>query len=151
MLFYKLANNVMNFEKTLNYLIADLTAIHRNELEKRLLKYELHSGQIFILFELWNIDGQSQITLARNLNLSPPTINKLVKRLVSGNFVEARRSIIDTRIVEVYLTRKGLEIKPELEQVWVELEDKITVNLTDTEKLIFMQILEKVLISFYNS
>jgi len=140
----------MNFEKTLNYLIADLTAIHKNELEKRLVKYELHSGQIFILFELWNTDGQSQITLAKNLNLSPPTINKLVKGLASGNFVELRRLTTDTRIVEVYLTKKGLEIKPEIEKIWIELEDKLTLNLTDTEKLIFMQILEKVLVTFYN-
>jgi DNA-binding MarR family transcriptional regulator len=141
----------MDFDKTLNYLIADLTAIHRNQLEKNLLKYSLHSGQIFILFELWKTDGQSQINLAKNLNLSAPTINKLVKGLISGNFVEARRSVIDTRIVEVYLTKKGLEIKPEIEKLWAELESEITTNLTDTEKLIFMQILEKVLLSFYNS
>lgn len=141
----------MNFEKTLNYLIADLTAIHRNELEKSLLNYELHSGQIFILFELWKVDGQNQITLARNLNLSAPTINKLVKGLAFGNFVESRRLKTDTRIVEIYLTKKGLEIKPEIEKIWASLEDKMTVNLTDTEKLIFMQILEKVLVTFYNS
>lgn len=142
---------IMNFENTLNYLIADLTAIYRNELEKSLLKYELHSGQIFILFELWKTDGLNQITLAKNLNLSAPTINKLVKGLAAKNFISLRRSEIDTRIVEVYLTKKGFEIKPEIEVNWVELESKITANLTDTEKLIFMQILEKVLVSFYNS
>lgn len=141
----------MDLEKTLNYFIADLTAIHRNELEKRLLKFDLHSGQIFILFELWNTDGQSQITMSKNLNLSPPTINKMVKALASNNFVESKRSTIDTRIVEVFLTKKGLEIKPEIEKIWLDLEEKIASNLTETEKLIFMQILEKVLITFYNS
>lgn len=139
----------MNFEKSVNYLIADLTMLHKNELEKTLSGFDLHSGQVFILFELWNSDGQSQMSLAKNLNLSAPTINKMVKGLSASGFVELKRSKTDTRIVEVFLTAKGLGIRLEVENVWRLLEDKILHNLTETEKLIFHQLLEKVSSNFY--
>lgn len=140
----------MNFEKTLNYMIADLTTVHKNLLEKTLNKYGIHAGQIFILFELWNSDGMSQTALANNLNVSPPTINKMVKSLENKNFIKLRRSDSDTRIVNVYLTENGKNLRGDIEQVWSELETRITINLTETEKLIFNQLIEKVLLNFYN-
>lgn len=139
----------MTFEKSLNYLLADLTTVHKNLLEKSLNEYGVHSGQIFILFELWVADGLSQTVLANNLNLTPPTINKMVKSLEAKGFVSLKRSDSDTRIVNVYLTEKGKNIHDEIARVWSELEEKITKNLTETEKLIFHQLIEKVLLNFY--
>jgi MarR family transcriptional regulator, organic hydroperoxide resistance regulator len=139
----------MTFEKSLNYLLADLTTVHKNLLEKTLSEYGVHSGQIFILFELWTSDGLSQTVLAANLNLTPPTINKMVKSLETKDFVSLKRSDSDTRIVNVYLTEKGKNIHDEIARVWSVLEDKITKNLTETEKLIFHQLIEKVLLNFY--
>lgn len=139
----------MNFEKSLNYLLADLTTVHKNLLEKTLIEYGIHSGQVFILFELWTSDGLSQSVLANNLNLTPPTINKMAKSLEVRGFVSLKRSDSDTRIVNVYLTEKGRNIRGEIERIWSELENKITLNLTDTEKLIFHQLIEKVLLNFY--
>lgn len=139
----------MNFEKSFNYLVADLTTAHKNLLEKTLIKYGIHAGQIFVMFELWNLDGLSQTTLANNLKISPPTINKMVKSLEAASFVDLKRSDSDTRIVNVFLTEKGVSLRSEIEQVWTELEEKITKNLTETEKLIFNQLLEKVLSNFY--
>lgn len=139
----------MNFEKSLNYLLADLTTVHKNLLEKTLNEHGVHSGQIFIFFELWSSDGLSQAVLANNLNLSPPTINKMVKSLEAKGFVRLNRSDSDTRIVNVYLTEKGKNIHDEIAQIWNELEEKITKNLTEPEKLIFHQLVEKVLLNFY--
>lgn len=139
----------MNFEKSLNYLLADLTTVHKNLLEKKLNRYGVHSGQVFILFELWNSDGLSQTVLATNLNLSPPTINKMAKSLEAKDFIKLKRSDSDTRIVNVYLTEKGKNVRAEIEQSWSCLEDEITKNLTETERLIFHQLIEKVLLNFY--
>lgn len=139
----------MNFEQSLNYQLADLTTVHKNLLEKTLNKHEIHSGQIFILFELWNSDGLSQSVMATNLNLSPPTINKMAKSLAAKGFVMLKRSDSDTRIVNVFLTEKGKNIRLEIEQSWLALEQDITKNLTETERLIFHQLIEKVLLNFY--
>lgn len=134
---------------TVNYLIADLTTVHKNHLEINLSGFDLHSGQVFILFELWKSDGQSQMSIAKNLNLSAPTINKMVKGLAESGFLTLQRSKTDTRVVEVFLTEKGTEIRPEIENIWRLLEDKVLDKLTETEKLIFFQLMEKVLSNFY--
>ena len=140
----------MNFESTINYKIADLTAVHRGMLENVITRSGIHSGQIFILFELWKKEGLSQIQLANNLKLSPPTINKLVKGLADSGFIELRRSETDARMVCVYLTEKGVQIRTQVDSLWEELENQISENLTETEKLIFIQLLDKVLLNFYN-
>ena len=141
----------MDFENTVNYMVADLCAVHRTGLEKHLNTAKVHSGQVFILFELWKKDGISQIDLSKNLNLSPPTINKLVKGLCENGYVNLKRSTDDARVVNVFLTKKGFEIKPEIEIIWNRLEENITKNFTQTEKLIFLQLLEKILLNFYNA
>ena len=109
----------------------------------------MHGGQVFILFELWKKDGLSQIDLAKNLSLTPPTINKMVKSLSANDFVSLTRGVKDSRIVRVYLTEKGKSIRPSVESLWQELEVLILDNLTETEKLIFFQLLEKILSNFY--
>ncbi len=140
----------MDFSGTNNYKISDLAALHRTELEKRLSSVGIHSGQVFILFELWDEDGVSQIDLAKNLKLSAPTINKMVKSLNSAGFIILKRSESDARLVKVFLSAKGKQVKSGVENIWQELESNITTNLTETEKLIFLQLLDKVLLYFYN-
>lgn len=140
----------MNFSQTINYKISDLSALHRTELEKCLSKVDIHSGQVFILFELWEEDGLSQIDLAKNLKLTAPTINRMVKGLSKAGFVALKRSESDARLVNVFLSEKGRQIKTDVESIWQDLEQKITDRLTETERLILLQLLEKVLLYFYN-
>ena len=133
----------MNFQNTLPFIITQITTTYRNLLEKSMVDLGLHSGQVFILIELWNIDGISQIELANKLKVSAPTINKMVKSLTQNEFVSCRRDESDTRIVKVFLTTKGVEIKPQVEQQWLQIEQKIVQNLTETEKLVLGQLFEK--------
>ncbi len=140
----------MDFENTINYLLADISVIHRTEMEAVLSKTGIHSGQVFVLFELWKTDGLSQIDLAKNLYISAPTVNKLVKGLQSGGFIKTKRSLTDARMVNIFLTDKGLEIRAEIENVWDIFEKSVTSNLTETEKLILLQLLKKILLNFYD-
>lgn len=140
----------MDFQHTINYKIADLSAVHRTELEKALAETGVHSGRVFILFELWKDDGLSQIELSKRLRLSAPTVNKMVRGLADSSFVKFSRSESDARIVNVFLTEKGAGIKPRIENVWQNFEQQLTANLTETERLILLQLLDKILVFFYN-
>lgn len=133
----------MNFETSLNYLFSEITNHFWVNLEQSMTQIGLHSGQIFVLFSLWNEDGQTQIGLAGNLNLSPPTINKMIKSLSNNGFVTSQRSKTDGRKVRVFLTDEGKTIKTAVEEQWKKLEDKFFSSLSDTEKLIIQQIFGK--------
>jgi DNA-binding MarR family transcriptional regulator len=104
---------------------------------------DLHGGQVFILVSLWNSERQNQIELATNLNLSPPTIYKMVSSLIKGGFVECFKCKKDGRMMRVHLTQKGIEYQKLVEEKYIEFETDFFSSLTDTEKLIFIQICGK--------
>ena len=77
----------ITFEDTVSFLLAKVTTAFRNSLERHMGAIGLHGGQIFVLLELWKQDGLRQIDLAKRLNLSAPTVNKMLKGLIEINLV----------------------------------------------------------------
>src|SRR3982750_2169011 len=135
----------MNFEETNSYIFTKVGTAQRNLLEKRMKLIGLHSGQVFVLMELWKRDGQRQIDLAARLRLAPPTVNKILGGLLEADFVTRARYEDDARSTRIHLTQKGLDIRGELETQWQELEEETLQNLTDTERLVLNQLLRKLL------
>ena len=134
----------MDFFTSINYLLNQVFIAYRSNLEKSLNEIGLHSGQVFILIDLWNEDGRSQNQIAKSLNLSAPTINKMIKSLAQNGFLQMTKSDFDGRASIITLTEKGLEICGQVEQIWQDLETDIYSNLTPTDKIIFNQLLEKI-------
>lgn len=132
-----------NIEETITYLLTPVSNAYWTNLEKAMNEIELHSGQVFVLLSLGKQDGQSQIELSKNLNLAPPTVNKMIKSLIEGGFVRSQRGKTDTRIVRVFLTDKGSEIKHLIEEQWQKLEARTLLNFTETERLILFQLFGK--------
>jgi MarR family transcriptional regulator, organic hydroperoxide resistance regulator len=137
----------MIFNETLPYLFVQISTAFKSNLERNLNEIGLHSGQVFILFELWENDGMSQIDLSANLKLSPPTINKMVKSLADNGFVICQKCDLDGRLMRVFLTQKSRNIRIEVEQIWRDCEESLMTNLTATEKLILAQLFEKLKLS----
>lgn len=116
---------------------------YRDRLDKSLSEIGLYGGQTFVLISLWEQDGLNQIELSQKLNLSPPTISAMVKSLSKNEFVKCRKCERDNRAMRVYLTEKGVECQSSVETKYSEVENAVFTNLTDTEKLIFRQIIDK--------
>jgi DNA-binding MarR family transcriptional regulator len=133
----------MQFEDTATYWLAKAATFHKNSVQKCANSVGLHSGQVFVMIELWKNDGQRQIDLADRLSLSPPTINKILGGLLGSDFVTRARYEDDARSTRIFLTEKGREVKAALEDAWEELEHQTLIGLTDTEALMFKQLLEK--------
>lgn len=133
----------MTFENDLIFSITQFANSFRTALDKSLREIGLYSGQVYILILLWKNDGQTQVSLAQKLNLSPPTIHKMIKSLSENDFVNARRCGEDARRMIIKLTEKGTKIRPLVERQWSQVETKVLAPLTETEKLIFRQILDK--------
>jgi DNA-binding MarR family transcriptional regulator len=133
----------MQFEDTVAYLLAKATVLHKNAIQKYANSVGLHSGQVFVMMELWKTDGQRQIDLAERVNLSPPTVNKILGGLLENDFVTRARYEDDARSTRIFLTEKGVKVREALEQAWEELEDQTLGSLTDTEALMLKQLLQK--------
>lgn len=135
----------MEFRDTVSYLLSKLTTAHRNLLEKSVQEIGLHSGQAFVLIELWKKDKQRQVDLAEKLNLAAPTVNKILGGMLEADLVTRERFDNDARSTRIVLTKKGREIRPLLEEKWLEIEEQTLMGLTDTEALILKQLLTKLL------
>ena len=133
----------MNFNETLPFLFAQISTCFKVEIERELNEFELHAGQIFILFELWRTDGLSQIELSLKLKVSPPAINKMIKSLARNGFVVSSVCSKDGRVSRVFITPKGVAIRPQVEEKWRKLESKLIGNLTATEQLMLSQLFGK--------
>lgn len=137
----------MKNEISLGALFLQNANIYRNMLEKKMNEIGLHYGQIAVLNLLWTSDGSSQIEIAAALNLSQPTVNKMVKSLMQNGFVESRDSLTDGRVKNIFLSTKAKNIEENVSEISASVEDEFFVKLTETEKLIFRQICEKLLVN----
>jgi DNA-binding MarR family transcriptional regulator len=135
----------MNIEDSAAYLLSKITVAHRNLLERHLREVGLHSGQVFVLFELWKKDGQRQIDLSENVRLAPPTVNKILTGLLDSGFVTRNRYEDDGRSVRIFLTDEGKQIRRDIEAVWDIVEERTMAALTETEQLVFRQLLTKMI------
>lgn len=135
----------MEFRDSVSYLLSRLTTAHRNLLEKSVQEVGLHSGQVFVLLELWKKDGQRQVDLAEKLNLAPPTVNKILGGMLQADLVTRERFEDDARSTRIYLTDKGNGVREALEIKWAQIEEQTVLGLTETEALILKQLLAKLL------
>src|SRR3982751_2162479 len=133
----------IKFEDTVSYLLARVSTAFRSALERRMGEIGLHGGQIFVLFELWQQDGLRQIDIANRLNLSAPTVNKMLKGLIEINLVTRSRIDDDARSTRIFLTPHGRQMRVEIEAQWLELEENCLSGLTETERLVLFELLGK--------
>lgn len=133
----------MALSTPVNRLLSEIALFHRTSVEKMMDEIGIHGGQVSILSELWEHDGLSQADFVRQLGISPPTVHKLIARLEKGGFIKNAKSPEDNRIVRAYLTKKGRDIRPKVEEQWQKLEDDLLANFTETERLIIPVLLEK--------
>lgn len=133
----------MKIAETTSYLLSEVSNKYRSEFEKVMNGIGLHGGQVFVLQLLFDEDGQSQVELARKLNISPPTINNMVKSLVTNSFVLCRKCDFDGRVMRIYLSEKAQKLENAINANWLKFEEDFFVSLTATEKLVLFQLLEK--------
>ena len=140
----------MDFKESSSFLLAKLAIAHKNLLERAMDDLGLHGGQVFVLFALWEQDGLRQIDLAEALNLAAPTVNKTLTGMVESGLVTRARYEEDVRSTRIFLTDAGRAVRPEVERKWLEIEDHISSDLTETERLILPQLLVKLLGNYLN-
>src|SRR5687767_8960891 len=100
----------MKVEETVTYQLIQILKLHRNQFSKQLSRLGLYVGQEMLLFQLWKEDGLTLSELVSGLGVEPATITKMVGRMEKVGLVTKKRSIEDTRVCHVYLTKQGRSI-----------------------------------------
>ena len=138
----------MEIKQTVSFSLSSISVSYRNLLESLMDEIGLHGGQVFVLNELWENDGQSQADIMKSLGVSAPTITKMISSLVSSSFIQTKKCKNDARITRVYLTKKGKVIEPLVLSQWAKLEEIALKDFSDTEKVLVSLLLEKLKTNF---
>lgn len=133
----------MKFNETVSFLLSRVATAHKTHMERRLGEIGLHGGQLAILFELWKQDGRRQVDLAAELGLAPPTVNKTLNGMIDVGLVTRERLEDDARATRIFLTDAGRRIRTDVEAEWLEIEEEILTELTETERLVLFDLLTK--------
>jgi MarR family transcriptional regulator, organic hydroperoxide resistance regulator len=120
------------------------------------LKYELHQTfqakgiditpeQWAVLNRLWEQDGLSQVELAERTFKDKPGTTRILNLLEKKGVVLRRRDADDGRVLHVFLTKTGKDLKEKLIPCAEEVLTKSGQNLTEEEVQQFKDILTKIL------
>ncbi|MFI3324847.1 MAG: MarR family transcriptional regulator [Clostridia bacterium] len=105
---------------------------------------QLPVGQVLCLHEIYNNEGLSQEKLATELLVDKGTIARAIQKMIDKDLIYRERSLTDKRAYGIYLTKKGKEEFAKIFLIYTELENKMSENLTDVEKIALLHLLEKV-------
>lgn len=104
----------------------------------------LHFGQNHLLAVLWERDGSTPGEIAAVLHVTTPTVVKMATRMSAGGLLTRRRDERDNRLVRLWLTDRGRALREPVEAERQALEEKVTADLTETERGHLMAALAKV-------
>ncbi|NLK93851.1 MAG: MarR family transcriptional regulator [Clostridiales bacterium] len=122
-------------------IFSEVTRLQFLRIRGELEKIGMYPGQPGLLFSLNKKDGQFQKELAKQLNISPATMNVTIKRMEKNGLVRREQDKNDKRVSRVFICEEGKNICKKLRDIHLEVESECIVNLSKEEKIIARRIL----------
>jgi DNA-binding MarR family transcriptional regulator len=125
-----------------------LTALHRAHLEAlapRLAELALYPGSELLLAEVASHEGIALGELAARLGVSPPSVTKVVARLVRDGLLARISDREDGRVSRVELTASGRRVMPHVREAWAAAEAEVLAPLSPAQSLTFDRLIRRAL------
>ena len=132
----------MGLNDTVGYMLAQVCKLHRQHADSLLNRVGLHVGQEMLLNQLWESEGANQRQLAERMLLQPATVTNMLRRLERAGVVERREDTDDQRISRVYVSAKGRELEPAVNELWDRLEEQTFAGFTLEERILLRRLLQ---------
>ena len=120
-----------------------ISSLTRKQFAKAFRQIGLHRGQEHVLYHLWIEDVLTQTQLRERIVTEASTISNMLKKLADDGIIERKRGETDSRVINVFLTEKGRNLKEPVYQIWREHRDILLDGLIVEEKLILRRILQQ--------
>ena len=109
----------------------EITALYRPFLDELNITY----SQYLVMMVLWEKDGLTINSIGEKLFLDSGTLTPLLKRLEAKNFISRHRKKEDERVVEVFLTKIGDELKQKACATPAKIQEKLNLSEEDLQNL----------------
>lgn len=124
--------------------IKHISLLIEKNLNKMLVEKDLSASQGFILSFLSRREDKITTTkdIEKEFDIAQSTAFGVIKRLEKKGFVTT--SVDESRSTQVFITKTGLELSEYIRECIIATEEMVLSSLTDTEQLIFKEILKKI-------
>ena len=96
-------------------------------------RHGVRSGQQWILRRLWDEDGQTPGEIARQLELSTPTVTKAAMRMEAAGLIDRRPDPRDARLVRLVLSERGRALEKTIAEEMAQLARRSLATLTQDQ------------------
>jgi DNA-binding MarR family transcriptional regulator len=96
-------------------------------------RHGVRSGQQWILRRLWDEDGQTPGEIARQLELSTPTVTKAAMRMEAAGLIDRRPDPRDARLVRLFLYERGRALEKTIAEEMAQLARRSLATLSEDE------------------
>ena len=107
-------------------------------------RHGLRVGQDHLLAVLWERDGSTPGEIAAAVNVTTPAVTKVATRMAEAGLLTRRRDDRDNRLVRLWLTDAGRALREPVEAERRLMEERLTADLTETEREHLMRALAKI-------
>ena len=122
-----------------------INRLHRCAIDSKVSKAGLPRSQHMMLMHLNRRDFKvSQKELADHFEISPVAVAVTLKKLESDGYIEKAASKDDSRFNEIAITEKGRSVVEFSHKVFSETDEKTFEGISDEERIILLEILDKV-------
>jgi len=112
--------------------------------------FNMMNGKGRLLSVLRQKDGLTQRELCEELDIRPSSVGELVRKLEASGLVMRQNNADDRRVMNVYLSESGREFVDKTSVVQTEMRANLFKDISEEEKEVFAQVLQKMIISLEN-
>lgn len=102
-------------------------------LNNRLKPYDIGSGQYIFISAIYNNPGISQKHLTELIKIDRATTAKALLKLENTGYIDRAQDKNDKRYNKIYLTKKGMDFIPILNEIQDELNDMLSQGMQPSE------------------
>lgn len=126
----------------ISHAIFRIARLHRMMAGNLLRRVGLHPGQELVMMYLWELGPQRQTDLIRLLDSDAATMTRTIRRLEHAGFVRRSPCADDKRAYLIEPTAAGRALRPQVEQIWNQLEEIVVGGVGDRERQTIRRVLE---------
>ena len=126
----------------ISHAIFRISRLHKMMGGKLLRRVGLHPGQELVMMYLWELGPQRQADLIPLLDSDAATMTRMIRRLEHAGFVRRSPVADDKRAFLIESTAAGRALRPQVEQMWRELEEIVVGGVDEHERQTIRRVLE---------
>ena len=113
-------------------------------MNREVAKYDIKSGQLMFLLDLYMKDGKNQEEISKKLEIDKGATTRTLKNLEEQGLITRVKDNHDKRTNRIYLTEKSKYIKEDVFNLIDQLRNEVSKSLTNEEEEILIDLLEKI-------